>query len=147
MTLGLAPSAERAQRRLAVLGHQIGQRRQPPRAGARGRHVERSGMGVDGRHQLADPGRGGTDDTATTGTWLDPSAVSAWARSRWARTATSPRSALVTTSTSGTSMIPALRNCSVSPEPGWTTTATVSQTSSTSVSDWPTPTVSTTTTS
>ena len=44
-------------------------------------------------------------------------------------------------------MIPALRNWSVSPEPGCTTTAIVSQSSSTSVSDWPTPTVSTTTTS
>ena len=58
-----------------------------------------------------------------------------------------PRSALVTTSTSGTSMIPAFRNCSTSPEPGCTTTATVSATSATSVSDWPTPTVSITTTS
>ena len=48
--------------------------------------------------------------------------------------ATSPRSALVTTSTSGISMIPAFRNCSTSPEPGWTTTATVSATSATSVS-------------
>ena len=33
----------------------------------------------------------------------------------------------MTTSTSGTSMIPAFRNCSASPEPGWTTTATVSR--------------------
>ena len=61
--------------------------------------------------------------------------------------ATAPRSALVTTSTSGISMIPAFRNCSASPEPGWTTTATVSAASATSVSDWPTPTVSITTTS
>ena len=53
----------------------------------------------------------------------------------------------MTTSTSGISMIPALRNCSTSPEPGCTTTATVSATSATSVSDWPTPTVSITTTS
>ncbi len=58
-----------------------------------------------------------------------------------------PRSAFVTTSTSGTSMIPAFRNWSTSPDPGWTTTATVSATSATSVSDWPTPTVSITTTS
>ena len=58
-----------------------------------------------------------------------------------------PRSALVTTSTSGISMIPDFRNCSASPEPGWTTTATVSAASATSVSDWPTPTVSMTTTS
>ena len=42
-------------------------------------------------------------------------------------------------------MIPALRNCSTSPAPGWTTTATLSATSPTSVSDWPTPTVSITT--
>ena len=34
-------------------------------------------------------------------------------------------------------MIPAFRNWSTSPEPGWTTTATVSATSATSVSDWP----------
>ena len=53
----------------------------------------------------------------------------------------------MTTSTSGTSMIPALRNCSTSPAPGWTTTATVSAASATSVSDCPTPTVSMTTTS
>ena len=44
-------------------------------------------------------------------------------------------------------MIPALRNWSTSPDPGCTTTATVSATSATSVSDWPTPTVSMTTTS
>ncbi len=44
-------------------------------------------------------------------------------------------------------MIPAFRNCSTSPEPGCTTTATVSATSATSVSDCPTPTVSITTTS
>ncbi len=56
-----------------------------------------------------------------------------------------PRSAFVTTSTSGTSMIPAFRNCSASPEPGWTITATVSAASATSVSDCPTPTVSITT--
>src|SRR3954447_13213788 len=56
-------------------------------------------------------------------------------------------SAFVTTRTSGTSMIPAFRNCSVSPDPGCTTTATLSQSSATSVSDCPTPTVSTTTTS
>ena len=44
-------------------------------------------------------------------------------------------------------MIPALRNCSTSPEPGCTITTTESATSATSVSDWPTPTVSITTTS
>lgn len=53
----------------------------------------------------------------------------------------------MTTSTSGTSMIPAFKNWSASPEPGWTTTATVSTTSATSTSLWPTPTVSITTTS
>ena len=42
-------------------------------------------------------------------------------------------------------MIPAFRNCSASPEPGWTITATVSAASATSVSDCPTPTVSITT--
>ena len=39
-------------------------------------------------------------------------------RSRRARSATSPRSAFVTTSTSGTSMIPAFRNWSMSPDAG-----------------------------
>ena len=53
----------------------------------------------------------------------------------------------MTTSTSGTSMIPALRNWSTSPEPGCTATTTVSAASATSVSDCPTPTVSITTTS
>ena len=42
-------------------------------------------------------------------------------------------------------MIPALRNCNESPEPGCTTKTTVSTTYSTSVSLWPTPTVSTST--
>ncbi len=85
------------------------------------------------------PLAGGREDTATTGTSCEPSAASAWSRSARARRAASPRSALVTTSTSGTSMIPAFRNWSTSPEAGCTTTATVSQTSSTSVSDWPDP--------
>src|SRR4051794_27582738 len=93
------------------------------------------------------PFAGGRDETATTGVSRDPTARSAAARSRRARIAASAMSAFVTTRTSGTSMIPAFRNCSVSPDPGWTTTATVSHNSATSVSDWPTPTVSTTTTS
>src|SRR4051812_39360220 len=90
---------------------------------------------------------GGSEDTATTGVSREPTARRAAARSRRARIAASPMSAFVTTRTSGTSMIPAFRNCSVSPDPGWTTTATLSQSSATSVSDCPTPTVSTTTTS
>ena len=40
-------------------------------------------------------------------------------------------------------MIPAFMNCRESPDPGWTQKTTLSATSSTSVSDWPTPTVST----
>ena len=64
-----------------------------------------------------------------------PSERIAARRSRTARVATAPRSALVTTSASGTSMIPAFRNCSTSPEPGWTITATVSAASAISVSD------------
>ena len=43
--------------------------------------------------------------------------------------------------------MPAFMNCSESPEPGWTQNSTVSATATTSVSDWPTPTVSTMTTS
>jgi hypothetical protein len=93
------------------------------------------------------PVTGAIEDSATTSVSWSPSERSAACRSRRARRATSPRSALVTTSTSGISMIPALRNCRTSPEPGWTMTATVSATSATSVSLWPTPTVSTTTTS
>ena len=38
--------------------------------------------------------------------------------------------------------MPAFMNCSESPEPGWTQNTTVSATPATSVSDWPTPTVS-----
>src|SRR4051794_10037711 len=90
---------------------------------------------------------GGREDTVTTGVSREPTARSAAARSRRARIAAAPMSAFVTTRTSGTSLIPAFRNCSVSPEPGCTTTATLSQSSATSVSDCPTPTVSTTTTS
>ena len=48
---------------------------------------------------------------------------SAERRSAMARVATRPRSAFVTTSTSGTSMIPAFKNCKTSPEAGCTTTA------------------------
>ena len=90
------------------------------------------------------PLTGGTLETASTGVPL-PSERRAARRSRTARVATTPRSAFVTTSVSGTSMIPAFRNCSASPDPGWTITATVSAASATSVSDWPTPTVSITT--
>ncbi len=93
------------------------------------------------------PLAGASEDTANTGVERDPSERSAALRSRRVRIARSSRSAFVTTSTSGISMIPDFRNCSTSPLPGWTTTATVSARSATSVSAWPTPTVSITTTS
>ena len=93
------------------------------------------------------PRAGGSEDTATTGTSRASRAPSAAFRSRTAFSAMPPRSAFVTARTSGISMIPALRNWSTSPDPGWTMTVTVSATSATSVSDWPTPTVSITTTS
>ena len=64
------------------------------------------------------PLTGAIEETATTSVSRSPSERSAACRSRRARRATSPRSALVTTSTSGISMIPALRNCRTSPEPG-----------------------------
>ena len=112
--------AERAQAALAVLGDEVGERARAPRRG--------------------------TADTARTGASL-PRARSAVSRSRTARPAGAPTSAFVTTSRSGTSMIPALRNWRTSPAPGWTTTATLSAASATSVSDCPTPTVSITTTS
>ena len=60
---------------------------------------------------------GGIEETATTAS-RSPSERSAACRSRRARRAIWPRSAFVTTSTSGISMIPALRNCSASPRPG-----------------------------
>src|SRR6476659_4024961 len=59
------------------------------------------------------PVGGGSDETATTGVSREPTARRAAARSRRARIAASPMSAFVTTSTSGTSMIPAFRNWSV----------------------------------
>ena len=93
------------------------------------------------------PRGGDTEETATTDVAVLPSERSAARRSACARCAVRPRSALVTTSTSGISMIPDSRNCRTSPDPGWTTTATVSATSAISVSDCPTPTVSTTMTS
>ena len=93
------------------------------------------------------PVGGATEETATTAVSLGAERAQRGAQVGQRARGHRPRSALVTTSTSGTSMIPALRNCSTSPEPGWTTTATVSATSATSVSDWPTPTVSITTTS
>ena len=133
--LRLAPPAQRSQRALAVLGGELAQRRQPPRAtaapagrrargGPPARRPARRSRSAAARTPRPPPARRST-----------PSAASAWCRSACARLAASPRSALVTTSTSGTSMIPAFRNWSTSPEAGWTTTATVSQTSSTSVSD------------
>ena len=67
---------------------------------------------------------------------------SAPATSARARSAAAPRSALVTTIRCGISTMPAFMNCSESPEPGWTQNTTVSATPATSVSDWPTPTVS-----
>ena len=82
-----------------------------------------------------------------TAVWLSPIERRAALRSRWACRAGAPRSALVTTRTSGISMIPDFRNWSTSPAAGWTTTATVSAASATSISDCPTPTVSITTTS
>ena len=93
------------------------------------------------------PVGGGTDETGHTSVPVAPSASSAAWRSDIARVAAAPRSVLVRTSTSGTSMMPALRNWSTSPDAGCSTTATVSAASATSVSDWPTPTVSITTTS
>ena len=146
--LGRAPPAERAQPALAVLGGEVRERGRA--AGARG--GARAGRAARGARRSAAtsssmPCAGGSEETATTGVSRSPTERSAALRSRRARSATSPRSDFVTTSTSGISMIPLLRNCSVSPEAGCTTTATVSATSATSVSLWPTPTVSTTTTS
>src|SRR5690606_15753774 len=64
------------------------------------------------------------------------------------RTRSAPgRSALFTQNTSPTSMIPALKAWTASPLPGVSTTTVVSAASATSTSDWPTPTVSITTTS
>ncbi|CAB4908220.1 unannotated protein [freshwater metagenome] len=57
------------------------------------------------------------------------------------------RSALLTTNTSATSRMPALAAWMPSPMPGATSTRVVSAREATSSSDWPTPTVSTTTTS
>jgi hypothetical protein len=66
------------------------------------------------------------------------------ARSRAMRPAPG-RSALFTTNTSATSSSPAFIACTESPPSGVHTTTTVSATSITASSDWPTPTVSTTT--
>ena len=130
------PSA--AQRALAVLGRELAQGRQAAGAQPARRHVDALAVGVERARELVDAaGRrhrrhGHHRHLAASRARRAPGRGR-----RRARLATSPRSALVTTSTSGTSMIPALRNCSTSPEAGCTTTATVSQTSSTSVSDWP----------
>ena len=56
-------------------------------------------------------------------------------------------SALLTTMTSASSMIPRLMPCSSSPPPGAASRTKQSTMSATTVSDWPTPTVSTSTTS
>ena len=141
------PSA--AQPALAVLGDEVGERVHAPRAEAPGREIERRPVRVERVHELARfPSRGATRTPRRTGGRRRARAIAAPRSGRRPRgVATRPRSAFVTTSTSGTSMIPAFRNWSTSPEAGWTTTATVSATSATSVSDCPTPTVSITTTS
>ena len=120
-----------------MLGDVVGQRAEPPRAGARAAARSRPARCSSSASASASiPRTGCTDETDSTGA-PSPSAFRAARRSRTARSAIVPRSALVTTSTSGTSMIPALRNWSTSPEPGCTTTATVSAASATSVSDSP----------
>ena len=134
-----------AQRALAVLGGELPQGRSAAGAHAPLGEVRAVAVRVDRVRQLLDPARrrhrgdGEHRHLGRTDRRQRLREVAARAR------AASPRSAFVTTSRSGTSMIPAFRNCSTSPDAGWTTTATVSHTSSTSVSDWPTPTVSTTT--
>ena len=62
-----------------------------------------------------------------------------------ARVAAWPMSPLVTVTMSGISTMPAFMNCRLSPEPGCTQKTTVSAAMEMSVSDWPTPTVSTST--
>ena len=57
------------------------------------------------------------------------------------------RSLLFTTKMSPISKIPALAACTPSPMPGASSTSVVSARSATSISDWPTPTVSSSTTS
>jgi len=73
---------------------------------------------------------------------------------RWTISSSSARvrsapsmSALLTTNTSPISKMPAFSVCTSSPEPGWTSTATVSAVRTTSTSFWPAPTVSMMTTS
>ena len=132
-------AGRRAARRpaLAVLGDEVGQRAR--RAGRRRRRAARSSalaMRVERRDAASSIARDRRDrrDGHHRRCRASPSERSAACRSRRARSATSPRSALVTTSTSGISMIPDFRNCRTSPEPGCTITATVSATSATSVS-------------
>ena len=120
--LGLAASAELAQPPRAELGHEVGERVQAAAADPPGLEVEAGTVTLQGVDELGDPRGGGTEDTARTSVALEPSERSAACRSARARVATRPRSALVTTSRSGTSMIPDFRNWSTSPEPGWTTT-------------------------
>ena len=60
---------------------------------------------------------------------------------------TPSRSALFTTKTSAISMMPALSACTSSPRPGTSTTRLTSAVPTISTSSWPTPTVSTSTTS
>ena len=111
------------------------------------REVDRGAVRVERRQQLVDAARRRQRGDRDDGGLAAADRAQRGVQVRRARSAMSPRSALVTTSTSGISMIPDFRNWSTSPEPGCTTTATVSATSATSVSLWPTPTVSTTTTS
>ena len=75
--------------------------------------------------------------------WRNHAHELAIARHVQARRAGAPMSALVTQTTSGSSMMPAFMNCRLSPEPGWMHRITVSAIEAMSPSDWPMPTLST----
>ena len=71
-----------------MLGDEVGQRAEPPRARPRRGQVEPGAVRVERGHELVDPAGGGTEETATTGTSRSPSERSAACRSRRARWAT-----------------------------------------------------------
>jgi hypothetical protein len=130
-----------------VLGDEIPQRVRASCTQSPSGEVDPRAVLVERVGKLSIPVTGSIAETASARVSCAPTERSAARTSRSVCIAGRPMSALVTTTTSGISMIPAFRNWSTSPAPGCATTATVSATSAISTSDCPTPTLSITTTS
>ena len=118
--LGRPAPAEPAEPAVAVLGGEVGQGMQATGPSRVARLRSSSGaVSLDRFGELRDTaGRRHRGDRDHGGVGCRRASAARRGGRRGRAMATRPRSALVTTSTSGTSMIPAFRNCRTSPEPG-----------------------------